>query len=70
MGAFAWRRWGMTNSPKDPVLDRFVSQLRATGEERGLFRAGFFNDPNGLDQVVSTFTEWGFKAAQRLQWGG
>jgi hypothetical protein len=70
LGNFVWRRWGMTNSPEDPVLDRFVTQLRANGEEWGLFSAGFFNDLNGLDQAVSGFTEWGFNVAQRLQWGG
>jgi hypothetical protein len=70
VGLFAVRRWGMTNKPEDPVLDGFVSDLRSYGEEWGLFRAGFFNDLNGLDQVVSSFTDWGFKVAQRLQWGG
>jgi hypothetical protein len=69
LGNFAWRRWGMTNTPDDPVLRAFVSELRERGAEWGLFEAGFFHDVNGLDQVVAAFNEWGFPASQRLAWG-
>jgi hypothetical protein len=71
IGRFGWKYEPVgTICPEDSSLFDYIEDIKNSGPEFGLFKAGFFNgDVERFNKIEKAFRKWLIKATERWQYG-